>query len=77
MTAPSFRPDLQLADRVLDLSRPVLMGVVNANPDSFSDPGHRPLDAQLEQVHALVADGAGVIDLGGQSGYLKAPRRQL
>ncbi|MCU1496431.1 MAG: dihydropteroate synthase [Acidimicrobiales bacterium] len=68
MTPPRFRPDLQLADRVLDLSRPVIMGVVNANPDSFSDPGHRPLDVQLDQVRAMVAEGAGVIDVGGQSG---------
>jgi dihydropteroate synthase len=68
VTPPAFRTDLQLADRVLDLTRPVLMGVVNANPDSFSDPGHRPLDAQLDQVRALVADGATVIDVGGQSG---------
>lgn len=44
------------------------MGVVNANPDSFSDPGERPLDAQLDQVRALVAEGAAVIDVGGQSG---------
>jgi dihydropteroate synthase len=44
------------------------MGVVNANPESFSDPGHRPLDAQVDQVHALVADGAAMIDVGGQSG---------
>ena len=62
------RADLLLHDRTLDLSRPVLMGVVNANPDSFSDPGHRPLEAQLEQVHTLVAEGAAVIDIGGQSG---------
>lgn len=62
------RADLLLADRTLDLNRPVLMGVVNANPDSFSDPGHRPLEAQLEQVRVLVDEGAGVIDIGGQSG---------
>lgn len=68
MTAPTFRSDLVLADRVLDLTRPALMGVVNANPDSFSDPGHRPLAAQREQVAALVADGASIIDVGGQSG---------
>ena len=53
---------------MLDLVRPVLMGVVNANPDSFSDPGHRPLHTQLRQVHTMVAEGAGVIDVGGQSG---------
>jgi len=73
VTAPQFRADLHLADRVLDLRRPVLMGVVNANPDSFSDPGHRPLEAQLDQVRAMVADGAGVIDVGGQSGITNVP----
>lgn len=70
---PQFRPSLRLGDRTLDLSRPVLMGVVNANPDSFSDPGHRPLDAQLDQVRAMVAEGAGVIDVGGQSGITNVP----
>ena len=64
MTPPQFRPSLQLADRTLDLTRPALMGVVNANPDSFSDPGHRPLDAILDQVREMVAEGATVIDVG-------------
>lgn len=68
MVLPSFRPHLRLADGVLDLTRPVLMGIVNANPDSFSDPGHRTLDEQLDRVRALVAEGASVIDVGGQSG---------
>lgn len=71
VAAPDFRPDLTLGDRVLDLSRPVLMGVVNANPDSFSDPGHRPLSAILDQVETMVANGAGIIDVGGQSGITK------
>lgn len=70
---PSFRTDLHLGDRVVDLRRPLLMGVVNANPDSFSDPGHRPLDALLEQVHRLVDEGAGMIDVGGQSGITNVP----
>ena len=39
------------------------MGVVNANPDSFSDPGRRGLDTQMAQVQAMVADGATVIDV--------------
>lgn len=73
MTSPNFRPTLRLADRTLDLTRPALMGVVNANPDSFSDPGHRGLDQVLEQVRAMVADGATVIDVGGQSGITNVP----
>jgi dihydropteroate synthase len=70
---PQFRPHLRLADRTLDLSRPALMGVVNANPDSFSDPGHRPLEAILDQVRAMVDEGATVIDVGGQSGITNVP----
>ena len=73
MTPPQFRPSLRLADRTLDLTRPALMGVVNANPDSFSDPGHRPLGAILDQVRAMVAEGATVIDVGGQSGITSVP----
>ncbi|MCB0971417.1 MAG: dihydropteroate synthase, partial [Acidimicrobiales bacterium] len=68
MTPPSFRPSLKLADRTLDLRRPALMGVINANPDSFSDPGHRSLAAIVDQAAAMVADGATVLDVGGQSG---------
>lgn len=73
MTPPQFRPTLQLADRTLDLRRPALMGVVNANPDSFSDPGHRPLEAIVDQVRAMAAEGATVIDVGGQSGITNVP----
>ena len=67
-TAPNFRPTLSARGRVLDLSRPALMGVVNANPDSFSDPGHRQTNEVLAQVSQLVADGATIVDIGGQSG---------
>jgi dihydropteroate synthase len=51
------------------MSRPLLMGIVNANPDSFSDA--RRLTSLGEQVEAalrLVADGADLIDVGGESG---------
>lgn len=47
---------------------PVIMGIVNATPDSFSD-GGRYLDPEVAIAHALslVADGASVIDVGGES----------
>ncbi|RME74945.1 MAG: dihydropteroate synthase [Planctomycetota bacterium] len=53
---------------VLDLSRPVLLGVLNVTPDSFSD-GGRYLDPQraLERGRQLVAEGAAVVDVGGES----------
>jgi dihydropteroate synthase len=46
---------------------------VNANPDSFSDPGHRALDEVLAQVATMAAEGATVIDVGGQSGITNVP----
>ncbi|MEA2340860.1 MAG: dihydropteroate synthase [Solirubrobacteraceae bacterium] len=49
--------------------RPLLMGIVNANPDSFSDAVRLPtLDAQVAHALALVQDGADIIDVGGESG---------
>jgi dihydropteroate synthase len=49
--------------------RPALMGIVNANPDSFSDSVRlTALDQQVEHALALVADGASIIDVGGESG---------
>lgn len=52
----------------LDLARPLVMGIVNVTPDSFSD-GGRFLDpaAALAQAEQLVADGADILDVGGES----------
>ncbi len=52
----------------LSLSKPQIMGILNVTPDSFSD-GGRYVDpiAALEQAHQMVADGASVIDIGGES----------
>lgn len=47
--------------------RPLVMGIVNANPDSFSDPGARTVEAVVERALALVAAGAGALDVGAQS----------
>ena len=55
-------------DRILDLGSPVVMGVLNVTPDSFSD-GGRHLDRAAALVHArrMIAEGAGIIDIGGES----------
>jgi dihydropteroate synthase len=55
-------------------ARPVLMGIVNATPDSFSDPqGAKSLDALVARAHELAADGAELIDVGGESGRTDRP----
>lgn len=52
----------------LDLSRPLIMGIVNVTPDSFSDGGHYfdPASA-IEHAHQLCKQGADIIDLGAES----------
>src|SRR5687768_16392953 len=58
----------QCRDRALDLRTPVVMGVLNVTPDSFSD-GGRFIDprAALLQASRLIAEGAAIIDVGGES----------
>jgi dihydropteroate synthase len=54
--------------RVLDLSRPVVMGVLNITSDSFSDGGrYRSHEAAIAHGRAMVAAGAAIIDVGGES----------
>jgi len=52
----------------LSLSRPVIMGIVNVTPDSFWDGGrHAGVAAALAHAERLVAEGATVLDVGGES----------
>jgi dihydropteroate synthase len=57
-----------VAGKVLDLSRPLIMGIVNVTPDSFSD-GGRYLSAPAALAHAerLITEGADLLDIGGES----------
>lgn len=56
------------------LSRSLIMGVVNATPDSFSDAGRYPdVASRLARIDELVAHGADIIDIGGQSAVTGKP----
>jgi dihydropteroate synthase len=51
------------------MSAPLLMGIVNATPDSFSDrQGEKRLEDLVEQAHRLAEEGAAIVDVGGESG---------
>ncbi|ALM84392.1 dihydropteroate synthase [Bordetella sp. N] len=57
-----------------DLERPLVMGIVNTTPDSFSDGGaHDDPDSAIAHAHKLIADGASILDLGGESTRPGAP----
>ncbi len=66
-------PQLRCGDRILDLSRPSVMAVINVTPDSFSDggrfvrDGRIAVDAVLAQVERAIHSGAQLIDVGGES----------
>lgn len=59
---------LKLKNSTLDLSNPVVMGVLNVTPDSFSDGGqYLNLDAAVARAREMVGEGAAIIDIGGES----------
>jgi dihydropteroate synthase len=58
----------QCRHRTIDLARPVVMGILNVTPDSFSDGGrYSGLDAAVARAAQMVAEGAAIIDVGGES----------
>ncbi|MBV7441591.1 dihydropteroate synthase [Weeksellaceae bacterium TAE3-ERU29] len=54
--------------KLLNLDNPVVMGILNLTPDSFSDGGKfNNMDSALKQTEKMLNDGATIIDIGGQS----------
>ncbi|MBV7315491.1 dihydropteroate synthase [Shewanella sp. NIFS-20-20] len=59
---------------VLDLTQPVVMGIVNTTPDSFSDGGHFfGVEQACAHAEQLISEGAKIIDIGGESTRPGAP----
>ena len=59
---------LKCGDKLLDLSSPVIMGVLNVTPDSFSDGGrYLQVDDALRQAESMIREGALIIDIGAES----------
>ncbi|MGL6263306.1 dihydropteroate synthase [Aeromonas jandaei] len=67
---------MQLISKELSLSleRPHVMGILNVTPDSFSDGGHfNQIERAVAHARQMVADGATLIDIGGESTRPGAP----
>ena len=59
---------LRAGNFLLELDRPLVMGIVNVTPDSFSDGGKFiARDAAIEHARQLMKDGADIVDIGGES----------
>jgi dihydropteroate synthase len=62
---------LRLRERVVEIDRPLVMGIVNSSPESFSDGGSvGGLEEQVERALAMEAD---IVDVGGESGVTDRP----
>lgn len=60
-------PQWQTTHFLLDLKRPLIMGIVNNTPDSFSDGGKYQGQRALQHAEQLIKDGADILDIGGES----------
>ncbi|KAF1054894.1 MAG: Dihydropteroate synthase [Burkholderia gladioli] len=70
----SLAPPLQCGRFTLTFERPLVMGILNVTPDSFSDGGrYVARDAALRQAEQMLADGVDLIDIGGESTRPGAP----
>ena len=59
---------IHLKNKVLDLTTPVIMGILNATPDSFYGESRiQQLDFAVQKAKEMVAAGAAILDIGGQS----------
>lgn len=59
---------LNCKGRLLEIDKPVVMGIINATPDSFfSASRHNSTDAMIRQAESMLTEGALMLDIGGQS----------
>src|SRR5690606_31044944 len=58
----------RLQQKILQKNHPLIMGVINVTPDSFSDGGYfDTAEKAIEQVKRLIEEGADILDIGGES----------
>src|SRR5262245_35299553 len=58
----------QVRGRTLEITRPLVMGIVNVTPDSFSDGGqHQTTELAVAHALELLRQGASILDIGGES----------
>jgi dihydropteroate synthase len=61
-------PRIELHQKLKSRQRPLVMGILNVTPDSFSDGGrYSQVDVALEHARVMLAEGADIIDVGGES----------
>lgn len=68
IVSPAVRSDWSTARGSLSVTRPLVVGILNVTPDSFFDGGrHDAPAAALARAEQMIADGAAILDIGGES----------
>lgn len=68
IVSPAVRSDWSTARGSLSVARPLVVGILNVTPDSFYDGGrHAAPAAALARAERMIADGAAILDIGGES----------
>lgn len=63
-----MKTTLNCGGKLLDLSTPRVMGIINTTPDSFYEPSRsQNIDQALRQAEQMLIDGAAILDIGGMS----------
>ena len=70
---------MKIGNRFFDTqNHTYIMGILNITPDSFSDGGKwNHLDEALRHTEAMIADGADIIDIGGEAIHRSVQRKKL
>ncbi len=62
------RQTLNCSGKIVDISDPIVMGILNLTPDSFYDGGfYQSRDSILQRVEQMISEGAAIVDVGGMS----------
>lgn len=63
-----MRAEMKIGNRMFDMKKTHVMGILNVTPDSFSDGGKwNGMDRCLQHIEKMIHDGAAIIDVGGES----------
>ncbi|MCX8083274.1 MAG: dihydropteroate synthase, partial [bacterium] len=58
----------KIKDKIINIDKPLIMGILNVTPDSFSDGGSfDSIEAAVKRAEEMVQEGADIIDIGGES----------
>lgn len=81
MLRKQLKRTLRCGNQLIEVSKPLVMGIINATPDSFYEPGrtNHSVEKAMEMASRMIGEGAAILDVGGMStrpGAMEIPLRE-